>query len=71
VEIYIDNRAKSGLIAVLKLDKLGRLVNWQRHMKRNYLRMFVRNPQTDEEGCVLESEVEAHGGVLPFVVSGK
>jgi len=32
--------------------------------------MYVKNPRTDEEGYVLEEEVEEHGGVLLFVVSG-
>jgi len=33
-------------------------VNWQRHVKRDYVRMYVKNPRTDEEGYVLEEERE-------------
>ncbi|MCJ1248377.1 hypothetical protein MMC30_005594 [Trapelia coarctata] len=71
VEVHIDDKAKSGLIAVVKLACLGRSVNWQRHLRLNYTRMCVLNPETDERGAVLESEVDAHGGFMPFVVRRK
>ena len=30
--------------------------------------MFARNPKLDEEGKVLDSEIEENGGVLPMFV---
>ena len=69
IAIFIDNQNESGLICYGHvLQRLGILKNMQRRWGRNYQRLFARNPNLDEEGKVLDSEIEENGGVLPMFV---
>lgn len=36
-------------MVTIKLAELGRSVNWQRRLGRNYQKMLIKNPKDDEE----------------------
>lgn len=42
VDIYVDRKGKSGFVASVRLDKLGRSKNWQRRLRHNYTSLYVK-----------------------------
>ena len=42
VDIYMDEKAKSGFIASVNLDRLGAKTNWQRRFRHKYTELYVK-----------------------------
>lgn len=42
VDIYVDPENRSGFIATVQLDRLGRAKNWQRRFRHNYKVLHVK-----------------------------
>lgn len=69
VGIYLDNRHKTDMVRNITLYGLKEGVHLQHKHSSTSRELWVRNPKTDEEGKVLESERDENG-VLPPVVKG-
>ena len=49
VNIYVDEEARTGFVATVKLDRLGPKTNWQRRLRHNYTTLYVKGLKPEDE----------------------
>lgn len=47
VDIYTDEKARSGFVATVKLDRLGSKTNWQRRLRHKYTTLYVKGSKPE------------------------
>ncbi len=47
VDIYVDPKTKTGFVATVQLNRLGKIKNWQRHIGHNYTVLHVKGLKPD------------------------
>ena len=58
VDIYVDPKNKTGFVATVQLDRLGKIKNWQRRIGHNYTVLHVKGlkPDTPSRTSLSSSE---------------
>lgn len=49
VDIYIDQTAKVGFVATVKLTRLGKRTNWQRRLRYKHTYLYMKGLGSEEE----------------------
>ena len=62
VDIYVDPKTKTGFVATVQLNKLGKIKNWQRHMGHNYTVLHVKGLKPDTPSRTSSNSSESMPG---------